>query len=332
MKNDFDFLAIGDVTADAFIRLSGDDADIIKNKNGENKICLNFGDKIEYDFVKQVYAVGNSPNASVSAARLGLSSALLSNVGADELGEKTLATLRENDVDTNLIRAHEGKKTNQHYVLWYGAERTILINHEEYPYELPDIGEPKWIYFSSLGEKSIPFHHTLARYLKEHPETKLAFQPGTFQIRLGYETLQDLYKVTELFFCNKQEAQRILKTEESDIITLLKEMCALGPKTSIITDGPRGAYTYDGNEVWHMPMYPDPKEPLDRTGAGDSFGSTFTSMLALGYKVPEALIRAPINSMSVVQYIGAQEGLLSREKIEEYLKNAPSDYKAKKLE
>ncbi|MEX0933801.1 MAG: carbohydrate kinase family protein [Candidatus Paceibacterota bacterium] len=331
--NNIDFLAIGDITADAFIRLSGNDADIIKNPNEEgSKICFNFGDKIEYDFVKQVYAVGNSPNAAVSAVRLGLSSSLLANVGKDDLGEKTIATLKENGVTTSLIRTHAGKKTNQHYVLWYGAERTILINHEEYPYELSNIGDPQWIYFSSLGEKSIEFHHALAAWQKEHPKTKLAFQPGTFQIRLGKDKLKDLYEVTELFFCNVQEAQRILETEESDIKALLKSMCALGPRISIITDGPRGAYTYDGEEIWHMPMYPDPKEPLDRTGAGDSFASTFTAMLALGESVPEALRRAPINSMSVVQYIGAQEGLLSREVLEEHLKNAPADYKATKVE
>jgi hypothetical protein len=40
---------------------------------------------------------------------------------------------------------------------------------------------------------------------------------------------------------------------------------------------------------------------------------------------------APINAMSVTQQIGAQKGLLSQEKIEEYLQNAPDDYKIQKL-
>jgi hypothetical protein len=35
--------------------------------------------------------------------------------------------------------------------------------------------------------------------------------------------------------------------------------------------------------------------------------------------------------MSVAQKIGAQEGLLTREKLEEYLKNAPAEYKTKKI-
>ena len=78
-------------------------------------------------------------------------------------------------------------------------------------------------------------------------------------------------------------------------------------------------------------MYPDPKDPVDRTGAGDSFSSTFTAAIALGKSPAEALSWGPVNSMSVVQYIGAQEGLLTREKLEEHLKNAPATYQAVKI-
>jgi len=196
---------------------------------------------------------------------------------------------------------------------------------------LPDIGTPQWLYLSSLGENSVPFHHAIADYIEKNPSIKLTFQPGTFQIQLGYETLKDLYTHTELFFCNVQEAQRILNSEETDIMRLLSGMRELGPKIIVITDGPDGAYTYDGNEMWHMPMYPDPAPPVDRTGAGDSFASTFTAMLALGKSIPDALQLAPINSMSVVQHVGAQEGLLTIDKLEEYLKQAPEDFKPDRL-
>ena len=78
-------------------------------------------------------------------------------------------------------------------------------------------------------------------------------------------------------------------------------------------------------------MYPDPKPPISRTGAGDAFASTFTSAIALGLTPAEALAWAPINSMSVVQQVGAQKGLLTRDALLEYLKNAPDDYKASQV-
>ena len=58
---------------------------------------------------------------------------------------------------------------------------------------------------------------------------------------------------------------------------------------------------------------------------------TFVAALCMGMSVVDALRRAPINSMSVVQYVGAREGLLNKEKLEGYLKNAPKDYEPKRI-
>ena len=334
MTESYDFVAIGDITTDAYIELSKKDAHVVCDIDGKPcQLMMNFGDKLPYEDVKVVPAVGNSPNAAVSAHRLGLRAGLVTNLGHDRSGKDCLDALRRENVSTEFVRVHERKVSNYHYVLRLGAERTILIKHETYPYTLPDFKvPPRYLYFSSIGENGVEFHHEVAQYIKKHPETKLVFQPGTFQIKLGKETLKDLYAVVDIFFCNKEEAQTILGTKEDHFPKLLKALKALGPRLPVITDGPKGAYVEDEDGVtWHMPMYPDPKEPVDRTGAGDSFASTFTAAIILGKTPAEALSWGPINSMSVVQYIGAQEGLLTLEKLEEHLKNAPPEYAPKKI-
>jgi sugar/nucleoside kinase (ribokinase family) len=300
---------------------------------GRKTLQMPFGNKLPYKNVVVVPAVGNSPNAAVSAHRLGLETALVSDLGHDKFGKECIDALRQEGIHTDFVKVHEGKITNYHYVLRYGAERTILIQHETYPYSLPDFPvPPRYIYFSSVGEHGIAFHHEIAKYVAEHPETKLVFQPGTFQIKLGVEELKDVYENTEIFFCNLEEAQEILKSTERHVPTLIRGLRALGPKLPVITDGPNGAYVIDGNDqAWHMPMYPDPSEPVDRTGAGDSFASTFTAAIALGKTPDEALAWGPINSMSVVQKIGAQAGLLTREALEDFLKNAPPEYVPTKI-
>ncbi len=325
MGKQLEFLAIGDMVTDAFIRLK--DAEVHCTVDKEKcEICLRFADKVPYEEVYVIPAVGNSANAAVSAARLGLSSALCSNVGDDYFGTECLGTLKAEKVATDFVQVNKGHKTNYHYVLWYDSDRTILIKHEEYPYQLPDIGEPRWIYLSSLGHNALPFHSALERYLTDHPDVKLAFQPGTYQIKFGKDELRGIYLRSYVSFCNKEEAQRILEVEEHDIKKLLAMTHELGPKIVIITDGMKGAYTSDGVKQWFMPIYPDPKPPLERTGAGDAFSSTFTVALALGHDIPTALCWAPINSMSVAQKIGARDGLLTREALEDYLAKAPSGY------
>ena len=333
-KDKIDFLAIGDIVIDAFIKMK--DAHVhCKLDTDACELCVRFGDKVPYESVTVVPAVGNSPNAAVSAARLGLNVGLVANVGNDKHGEDCLTSLKKDRVTTEYITIEKGKNTNYHYVLWYDVDRTILIKHTEFEYKLPKLPEISWVYLSSLADHSLPYHLEIAEFLKNHPETKLAFQPGTFQIKFGKEKLKDIYMRTEIFFCSLEEAEKILGIESKDVLTLSKGIQALGPKIVVISDGPNGAYLYynddNKNELWHIPIYPDIAPPLDRTGAGDAFSSTFTAALALGLSPLEAFTWGPINSMSVIQEIGAQKGLLSREKIKEYLKNAPSEYKARKI-
>ncbi|MCM2339375.1 MAG: carbohydrate kinase family protein [Burkholderiales bacterium] len=331
-----DFLAIGDIVIDAFIKLK--DAHVhCKIDTDACELCVPFGDKIPYDSLHVISAVGNSPNAAVCASRLGLSTALMTNIGDDQNGKDCLAVLKKENIDTTFVKKENGKLTNYHFVLWYDVDRTILIKHQNYERHWLDTKEaseytpPTWIYLSSLGEDSLDFHSEISDYLKRHEDVKLAFQPGTFQIKFGTEKLKEIYARTEVFFCNKEEAEKILNIEDKDILTLSKGIQALGPKMVVISDGSNGAYLYMNGELWHNTIYPDIAPPIDRTGAGDAFSSTFTAALCLGKSPLEAFSWGPINSMSVVQKIGAQEGLLSLEEMLEYIRVAPKDYKINKI-
>lgn len=331
-----DFLAIGDIVIDAFIKIK--DAHVhCKIDTNACELCVPFGNKIPYESVNIIPAVGNSANAAVCASRLGLKSALMTNIGNDQNGKDCLAVLEKEKVNTTFIKTEENKITNYHYVLWYDIDRTILIKHQKYERHWLDTKEaseytpPTWVYLSSMGEDSLPFHTEISDYLKRHEDVKLAFQPGTFQIEFGAEKLKDIYERTEIFFSNLEEAQKILGINEKDPLILSKGIQALGPKMVVISDGPNGSYLYFKDELWYNTEYPDIAPPLDRTGAGDAFSATFTTALALGKSPLEAFAWGPINSMSVVQKIGAREGLLNREKLEEYLKVAPENYKVKKI-
>ena len=324
----FDVLTIGDTLIDAFIRLK--EARVTCDINDENcMISMRFGDKIPYEFDEIIPGVGNSSNAAVACARLGLSATTRVSVGNDENGKKCIASFEANGVDTSLVLVEDGQKTNYHYVLWYESERTILIKHAHYTYSMPKLSEPpKWIYLSSLGEDTLAYHHEIIEYCKANPSTKLVFQPGTFQIQLGVEPIKELYALAEIVFCNKEEAQRILGIHEEDIKKLLEGMRALGVKVAVITDGRKGSYVMNDEGAWHAPMYPDPKPPLERTGAGDATASTTMAYLEKGLPLSEAILRGHINSASVVQEIGAQKGLLSAEEIEEWYSRRPADFKA----
>lgn len=327
----YDFVGVGDMVTDAFIEL--EDA-WIEDDNPEHKkeLCMRFGDKLPYKDVVVVPGVGNAINAAVCVARLGVSSSVVSDIGDDRNGKESLLALADEKVGTDFVNIHKDKKSNYNYVLRFKEERTILVHHNEYDYVFPKkLLAPKFLYLSSLAKNSVPYHKQILSYLNEHPETKLVFQPGTFQIKLGKDELRDLYKKSYVFFCNKEESQKIIGQNSEDIKFLLQAMHDIGPQIVVITDGPNGAYVYDGRDMWHGPMYPDPKPPVDRTGAGDSFSATFVAALILGFDIETALKWGPINSMSNVQEVGSRSGLLDRKGIEEWLAKAPADYTPKKI-
>jgi len=331
-EDKIDFLAVGDTATDVFIKLEDESGAVVSGTpdTTDYRISLPFATKIPYKSDTTVAGVGNAPNAAVAASTLGLRTALVARVGNDRAGEETIESLNQHKVDTNFIVKEAGKKTNYSYILWYKEERTILRQHENFSYALPDVGSPSWIYFSAVGAGADKFYEEFANYIEKNTEVNFAFQPGGNEVGLGKKLLR-FYKRANIFLCNVEEAEQILGLEDLDVKDLLKKMKELGPKIVVITDGPKGAYAYDGTDIWFIKPYPDPKPPYERTGAGDAFSSTIVTALALGKTLPEALQWGGINSMSVVQYIGAQAGLLSREKLEEYLAKAPADYKAVKI-
>lgn len=321
-------LCVGDVVTDAFIKLLDDQAVSFENEHGK-WLAMPFGVKIPFEDAEVVPAVGNAANAAVSLTRLGLNSGLVANVGEDQAGRDIITALQGQGIDTRFIHVNPGKVSNYHYVLRYKEERTILIKHQEYDYQWPSFrgaDVPEWIYFSSISKNAMDYHDEMADWLETNPQVKLAFQPGTFQIDAGTERLKRLYARTEVLLLNREEATEVSGGNHEDFNDLFARLHALGPKIVCITDGPAGAYASDGQTKWFMPPYPDPQPPLERTGAGDAFSSAFVAALVKGNTVEGALQWAPINSMNVVQYVGAQAGLLTAEQMDELLRKAPPGY------
>lgn len=323
-----DFVGIGDIVVDSFIELEV--ATVSETPNGKI-LSMPFADKIPFKSEKIVAGVGNSANACVSAARLGLSTAFFGIIGSDTNGELCKGVLERENITPFLQYAE--LQTNHHIVLSFQAERTILVNHQKYDYskllEQLSTLTIKTLYISSLSPDASVLYPAILEYCTAHPETYLVFQPGTYQLKNAQDsTIQQLYKRCNLLVLNKEEAELVTQMPHKSPINLLaKNLHQIGPDTIAITDGPAGSYLSHRSEIVYLPQYPDIAPPVERTGAGDAFASTLASYITKGFQPLDALMRAPINSMNVVQYTGAQEGLLAPDVIENYLAQAPAAYK-----
>lgn len=320
-------LSVGDIISGAFITLDGDYVAITTDEKGFKRLSFEWGAKLPYEQLEIVKAVECAPNAAVSLSRLGLDVSLMAWLGDDKVGQEMIDYLKEQKVGTDNLVREAGKNSNYHFYLKYGADRTKLQKFEDYSYKWhePTI-KPDWLYLGVLGKNTWPLHEEMLAYLDANPDIKLAFQPGMYHIIWGAEKMAPFYKRAEIVVANREEAAKITGKDLGEINGLLQGLHELGVKIAVVTDGPEGAYASDGQKLLYMPIYPDLKKPYDRTGAGDAFASTLTAALAMGESLETALTWAPINSMHVALFVGAQTGLLTKDKIDEFLHAAPENY------
>lgn len=324
MKKKYDIVSIGDCAIDAFLKV--EEATVLKAKQGHRLLAFAFGDKIPYEELYLLTA-GNCNNVAIGSSRLGLKSAFYGTVGHDHNSHLILNKLREEKVSTEFMSIQKGLQTNFHVVLWHGGDRTILIKHQPYKYKLPaGIDNTNWVYLSSIGPRGLTVQPPLVKMLQTHREIKLAFNPGTFQLRMGVKKLLPLFKLTEILFVNKEEAEGLVGYHGGDVRKMAEAIHKLGPKIAVITDGLKGSYALANGEFWHCGIYPH--KPIEATGAGDAFATGFTAATMHGLPISEALRWGARNGASVATKIGPQEGLVHKNAMIRDL-NAHKEFKAK---
>jgi len=317
----YDVIAIGDTTQDIFLKMS--DASLQCDVSTDQcKICFDYADKIAVDTKTDIPAVGNAANHAIGISRMGLAAALYTVVGDDDQGHKTQEVLKKNGVAADYVVLDSEHGTNLSIVINHKSERTIFVYHEPRAYQLPDLAETKWIYLTSAsGDGVDDLHAQVLEYLEKNPGVKMAFNPGTHQIHLGREGLMPLISRSALLFLNREEAADVMETETKAIPELMKMYHEAGVEVMIITDGPDGSYVSDGQSLWHAGIFDGPV--IERTGAGDSYGSGFLSAIIKGRSLVDAMNWGNANSTSVVRYIGAREGLLTEEAVLKMIEENP---------
>jgi ribokinase len=325
----YDIICVGDVAVDLYLTVAERDAVVEPGPSGR-RLTLPFGAKVTCDVTATVAAGGNSSNVAVGCARLGLRVALAAYVGADRAGREAVDALQSAGVDASLVRLDPTVPTNRNFVLRVGHERTILVHHEQHECHWPHLRPreiPSWLFLSSVGRDAHSYEDQIADWLEANPGVSLAFEPGTLQIARGSTDLARLYRRAGLVVCNREEAAVITGgSADEDPVVLLDRMLELGPSRVVITDGSAGAFGTDGTSYLGVPVFPDDAPLVDRTGAGDAFAATLVAAVAAGLPLAQALARAPVNSMRVVQAVGSQAGLLAADTLEALLAAAPDDY------
>jgi sugar/nucleoside kinase (ribokinase family) len=303
-------LSIGAAVQDVFLSHSTEFKPVTDVPAHEIFMKLDLGAKADVNSIN-FSTGGGATNAAVTFARQGLHALFMGTIGHDPAGEAVLADMDKEGVDTTHISYSDKFNTGYSTLLLApSGERTILTyrgastHYELRNFNLDEV-DADWLYLSSLAG-NIELLDKVLRQAKQKG-MKVFLNPGKGELRQTKE-LKSLLEDVDILSVNKEEAMQIVDghTLEELVRRLLNYVPAV-----IVSDGPNGVVASDKNTVVRAGMYEDVRV-IDRTGAGDAFGSGFLAYFAQGRSLKDSIVFASANSTSVVTKIGAKAGILHK--------------------
>lgn len=254
---------------------------------------------------------GGATNGAVTFARQGLETEFMGTIGHDPAGNAVLEDLDREGVDTSYVSYSDKYHTGYSVVLLASTgERTFLTyrgastHYDIKNFDL-DGSHADWLYVTSMAG-NMDILDKIFRQAKKLG-IKVFFNPGKDELK-HKDKLKSLLEDVEILSVNKQEAAMIV--DGDDLEELVRRLLNYVP-LAIVSDGPNGLMAADGKVIVRAGMYEDVKV-IDRTGAGDAFGSGFLSHWATGKSLEDSIVFASANSTSVVTKIGAKAGILHK--------------------
>ncbi len=319
----FDVVAIGSTTRDAFFKT---DFKIVKYPDTPTgkAYLVPLGEKLG---IKDVYFTlgGSAANASVTFARQGYRTALVTKVGVDSAGEEVKRRLRKERVDTRFLSS-SSKPTAYSVLLLQNGERTILSYHgaiDEFSLKNIDWEKLKarWWYVSLPGESYKLLGKLLAAAKRQ--KVSVALNPSFKHLLKGRRELIRSLKDISFLVVNEGEAAELTGISFKKEAAVFNKLDALTPGIVAVTSGSKGVTVSDGRFIYKARTFQE-KKLVDRTGAGDAFGSGFVAGLLRKNEtckvkgvcntknIEYALCLALANATAAVEKIGATEGLLTK--------------------
>jgi ribokinase len=315
----YDVICIGDAKLDTFLKIN-DTEGKFRYDESTNEICFKHGEKIPVENT-HISVGGNAANVAIGLARLGIKSTIAAEIGDDEFSLKIINAFAREHIDRGFIKQNRGTDSSFSVAISYKNDRTLFSEHFKREHNFSyDHATAKWLYLTSLGEEWTGAYQKAVNYASEK-HAQIAFNPGTIQLTEKAPVVESILRITDILFVNKEEAKQLIydyanEYNSDDIQDILSNVRALGPKTAVITDSDNGSYVLDAeNNYYHQDRIEC--DVVELTGAGDSYATGFLAARIHGLSTQESMLWGSHNAASVIGSIGAEEGLLKKDILEE---------------
>jgi ribokinase len=304
------FLCVGAAVQDVFMSHSEDLAPVhIGNKWFEK---LELGGKFNVNKI-DFSTGGGASNAATTFARQGHEAVFMGIIGKDPAGDAVSIALDREGINTKFVKIQDEYNTGYSVILLApNGERTIITyrgastHYDKTYFDIAKVGPCDWLYATALNGKMNIFK-TMFLQAKANG-MRVAWNPGKNELK-EQQALLNLLPLVDVLLVNKEEAAQIVSGRT--ILELTKNLAKLVPIVAV-TDSENGSMVSDGQTILKAGLYDKVRRTIDRTGAGDAYGSGFVVKLAEGQNLEQAVTFANANSSIVCQAIGAKTNILRR--------------------
>jgi ribokinase len=267
-------------------------------------------------------AGGSAANTVYALARLGVATGFIGAVGDDEEGQRLIADLEGQGVDTGHIATKPGVPTGTifglvdkkgHRALYALPGANACIAPEDI--DLDYINQASFLHLSSfVGDEQLRLERILLERLA--PRVKVSFAPGQLFASRGLGALAPLIRRSYILFLNQMEIDELAGGDYRAAAQRLGQN--MGCPMVVVTLGGKGGkvcYIAEGRNEHLLELAVQPEVIVDSTGAGDAFAAGVLFGLLKGEKIITAARLGELMAACCLAEMGARAGLPTREEL-----------------
>jgi sugar/nucleoside kinase (ribokinase family) len=267
------------------------------------------------------FALGSSSAIfACNLARLGVEVGFVGKLGADETGNFLLRSLRDRGVETSqIIQSSDGRTgicvvmsfPHEYAMASYaGIRETFCLDDVNLDY----VRSAKHMHMSSfyLQPALRPGCQELFRRAKE-AGLSTSLDPDVDPSGKWNGGMRELLPYVDVFLPNEQEAARI--SGETDITAALNSLSRLS-RTVVVKRGANGVLTKSGERTVEAPGFS--VQPVDTTGAGDSFNAGFVFQFIQGAPLVNCVAWGNACGALSTRALGGTDGFPTRGEVEHF--------------
>jgi 2-dehydro-3-deoxygluconokinase len=273
---------------------------------------------------------GSESNVAIGLARLGHDARWIGRVGADELGQLVVRTLRGEGVDVSTVIVDPERPTGL-LLFEHRIADTVRVNYYRAGSAggaitaddvMPALGADARILHitgvtPALGPNAAHAVHAAAEWAHRHGiivSLDVNYRSRLWTANAARETLRPLFAHTNILFASADELHVVSPAAVEDPALAARELVDSGVATVVVKRGASGAtaYTPDGAHSIDARRV----KVIDVVGAGDAFVAGYLSATLDGLDLTARLSRGTTLGAFAVACAGDWEGLPTRAELD----------------